>query len=188
MYRTVALKVLQSNIDLNNKEKVIKCLNSADIQVVYEDGHQIMLLDGKDVTSQIRIPEISKAASDVATIPEVRLKLVELQRKIASEHSLVMDGRDIGTFVLPNATKKFFLTASVEERAKRRWKEMCQNGKIEIFENVMNEIKQRDFNDSRRSFAPLRKAEDAILIDTTNLSIEEVVNQILESIKECITD
>ena len=182
MYRAVALKMLEEKIDLNNKEKVLSCLDSTDIRVVYKEGKQAIILDGEDVTSHIRTPKVSRAASDIAVIPEVRLKLVDLQRQIASEFALVMDGRDIGTFVLPDATIKIFLTASVEERAKRRWKEMQQNGISDTLQNVMDDIKQRDLNDSARSFAPLKKAEDAVLIDTTHLSIEQVINKILELI------
>jgi len=182
MYRAVALKTLEEKIDLNNKEQVLNCLNRTDIQVVYKEGRQAIILDGRDVTSYIRTPEVSRAASDIAVIPEVRLKLVDLQRKMASEFPLVMDGRDIGTFVLPDATVKIFLTASVEERAKRRWKEMQQNGISETLQNVMDDIKRRDLNDSARSFAPLKKAEDAVLIDTTHMTVEEVVNKIMELI------
>lgn len=184
MYRALALKVLKSKIDPKDREGVIKSLEKTDIQVLYRGKQQIILLDGEDVTDKIRTPEVSKTASDVAVIPEVRLKLVEIQRKIASEIPLVVDGRDIGTFVLPDASYKFFLTAAVEERAKRRWKEMQEAGKLDTLENVMEDIKQRDLNDSNRSFAPLKKAEDAILIDTTHLSIEQVVNKILELIEE----
>ena len=184
MYRAVALKVLESNIDPRDREQIIKLLDTTDIQVVYKGKQQIVLLDSKDVTDDIRTPEVSKAASYIAVIPEVRMKLVEIQRKIAAEIPIVVDGRDIGTFVLPDATYKFFLTATVEERAKRRWKEMQEAGRLDTLENVMNEIKQRDLNDSSRSFAPLKKAEDAILIDTTHLTIEQVVNKILDLIEQ----
>jgi len=184
MYRAVALKVLESNIDPRDREQIIKLLDTTDIQVVYKGKQQIVLLDSKDVTDDIRTSEVSKAASYIAVIPEVRMKLVEIQRKIAAEIPIVVDGRDIGTFVLPDATYKFFLTATVEERAKRRWKEMQEAGRLDTLENVMNEIKQRDLNDSSRSFAPLKKAEDAILIDTTHLTIEQVVNKILDLIEQ----
>ncbi len=184
MYRAVALKVLESNIDPRDKEQVIRCLDTTDIEVDYKGKQQIVLLDGKDVTANIRTPEVSKAASCIAVIPEVRMKLVEIQRKIASERPIVVDGRDIGTFVLPDASYKFFLTATIEERARRRWEEMQKSGKAITLEDVMTEIKERDLNDSNRSFAPLKKAGDAVLIDTTHLSIDGVVNKILAYIKQ----
>lgn len=179
MYRAIAYKMLKSNIDLSDHEEVISTLELTDLQVKYHNGKQRIILDDQDVTSLIRTTEVSQAASKVAVIPEVRLKLVEIQRKIARENSLVMDGRDIGTYVLPNASLKFYLTASLEERAIRRWKEMKEKGIEESIESIKQSIKERDDNDQNRSFAPLKQAEDAIVIDTTNKSIEQVSEEIL---------
>lgn len=179
MYRAIAYKMLKSNIDLSDHEEVISTLELTDLEVKYHNGKQRIILDDQDVTSLIRTTEVSQAASKVAVIPEVRLKLVEIQRKIARENSLVMDGRDIGTYVLPNASLKFYLTASLEERAKRRWKEMKEKGIEESIESIKQSIKERDDNDKNRSFAPLKQAEDAIVIDTTNKSIEQVSEEIL---------
>jgi len=179
MYRAVGLHMLLNGIDPKNPDDVNRLLPDTHVDIEYKDGVQIVYLNGKDVTSEIRTPEVSQAASDVGVIPEVRLKLVELQRKIAGKTSVVMDGRDIGTYVLPNADRKFFLTASVEERAKRRWLEMKNKGYQKSLDDIIDEIKKRDENDSNRSFAPLKKADDAILIDTTNKTIEEVVSEII---------
>lgn len=179
MYRTVAYKVLSNNIDSKDSHGVISALASMDIQVRYDGREQRMILDGKDVTSLIRDREVSKAASDVALIPEVRIELVKIQRDIAHANSLVMDGRDIGTYVLPNATLKFYLTASLEERAERRWKEMRGKGIEEDIESIKKSIRERDSNDENRSFAPLKQSKDAILVDTTEKSIGQVTAEIL---------
>lgn len=184
MYRAVALKVLENEIDPANPNLVIPLLSSTHINVSYYQKLQRIYLDGKDVTHFIREPQISKVASVIATIPEVRVKLVEVQRQLAKQYSLVMDGRDIGTFVLPNADKKFFLTATVEERAHRRWQEMLQKGYNQSLESVKKEIELRDKNDTCRSFAPLRRAEDAILVDTTGKSISQVVDEVCQQLKE----
>lgn len=186
MYRAIALKMLELQIDPSNPDQVVPMLKSTDIRVDYKNGQQLILLDGADVTNRIRTQEVSKGASDVGTLPEVRLKLVELQRKIASKNSLVMDGRDIGTYVLPNASRKFFLTASIEERAKRRWLELKEDARTESLETIIHEISQRDANDSNRSFAPLKKAEDAILIDTTSKTIQQVVDEICKYINDWV--
>lgn len=178
MYRAVALKVLREGLDPTNHQQVISILPSTHIGVIYQDGFQRVYLDGEDVTHLLRQPEVAKAASAVAVIPEVRIKLVELQRSIAQNYSVVIDGRDIGTFVLPNADRKFYLTATLEERARRRWLEMQEKGYDKSLEEVKRELEARDRNDMGRAFAPLRKAEDAILIDTTGKSIDQVVNEV----------
>lgn len=185
MYRAVALKAIRQNIDTRDEEKLSKLVKDINIEVRHIDEEQRIYLDGEDVTNLIRTPEISIGASNVAVIPEVRLKMVELQREIASKCSVVMDGRDIGTYVLPNATLKIFLTASIEERAKRRYNEQLLKGITDVsLEDVKNDILYRDKNDSSRAFAPLAKAEDAVELDTTNMSIEEVVNKILGLIED----
>lgn len=183
MYRAAALKCIRDGIDTKNPEEVRNKADSINIEIVFIDKEQRIFLDNEDVTDQIRTQQVTIASSDVAVVPEIRLKLVDIQRKIASESSVVMDGRDIGSFVLPNADYKFFLTASVEERAKRRFKEMLQKGMTGLaFEEVLNDITYRDKNDSSREFAPLVKAPDSIEIDTTNLSIEQVAGEILSII------
>ena len=188
MYRAVALKILKEGLDPSNREQVISALPSIHIGVTYHDGLQRVCLDGEDVTHLLRQPEVGKAASAVAVIPEVRMKLVELQRNIAKSYSVVADGRDIGTFVLPNADKKFYLTATLEERSRRRWLEMREKGYDQSLEEVKKELEARDKNDMSRAFAPLRKAEDAILIDTTGKSIEQVANEVCGYLRDISAD
>ncbi|HOV25410.1 MAG TPA: (d)CMP kinase [Pseudobacteroides sp.] len=185
MYRTVALKAIRDRISTDDRDSLSKMVANIDISVKYVDGEQFIYLDGEDVTSKIRTPEISIGASNVAVVPEVRIKMVELQRQIALKTSVVMDGRDIGTYVLPDAKFKFFLTASVEERALRRYNEQVAKGYKDIsLESVKKDIEYRDKNDSSREFAPLSKAQDAIEIDTTSLTIDEVAQKIIGIIKE----
>ncbi|MCX7709612.1 MAG: (d)CMP kinase [Clostridia bacterium] len=180
MYRAVALKAINEGIDTLDREKLAVLVKVIDIKITYSGSEQHIFLDGKDVSKLIRTPEISIGASNVGTIPEVRMKMVELQRKIAEENSVVMDGRDIGTYVLPNANLKIFLTASLEERAKRRYQEQIEKGNTGLsLEEVMKDIEYRDRNDSSRAFAPLSKAADAVEIDTTKLTIEEVAQKIM---------
>lgn len=185
MYRTVALKAIRDRISTDDRDSLSKMVANIDISVKYVDGEQFIYLDCEDVTSKIRTPEISIGASNVAVVPEVRIKMVELQRQIALKTSVVMDGRDIGTYVLPDAKFKFFLTASVEERALRRYNEQVAKGYKDIsLESVKKDIEYRDKNDSSREFAPLSKAQDAIEIDTTSLTIDEVAQKIIGIIKE----
>jgi len=185
MYRTVALKAIRDQISTDDRDSLSKMVDNIDISVKYVDGEQFIYLDGEDVTSKIRTPEISIGASNVAVVPEVRIKMVELQRQIALKTSVVMDGRDIGTYVLPDAKFKFFLTASVEERALRRYNEQVAKGYKDIsLESVKKDIEYRDKNDSSREFAPLSKAQDAIEIDTTSLTIDEVAQKIIGIIRE----
>lgn len=180
MYRAVAYKAINADVSLTNKEGLASLSDSINLDVTYEKGEQRIILDGIDISDSIRTPEISKAASMVAAVPEVRLKLVEIQRKIASRVNVVMDGRDIGTYVLPDAKVKIFLTASVEERAKRRYNEMLKKGINVSFTDILKDIQERDYNDSTRAFAPLKKAADAVEIDTTALTIEEVIERIIQ--------
>ncbi len=184
MYRTVALKALRTGIDTKDAERLTELVESIDIRIEYIGNEQRLFLDGEDVTSMIRTPEVSIGASDVSAVPAVRLKMVELQRAIAQKSDVVMDGRDIGTYVLPRAKYKFFITASIEERAKRRFAEMHSKGASEVtLDEVMKDIAYRDKNDSTRAFAPLSKAPDAIEIDTTDMEPQQVVVEILEKIK-----
>ena len=171
MYRAVALKVLQSG------KPVEDLLDNIDIKL---DEAARVFLDGREVTKEIRTPEVSKGASDVAKFGFVRKKLTQLQREMAAQGSVIMDGRDIGTQVLPNADLKIFLTASVEERARRRFEELKAKNFPADFEQIKKEISLRDKQDTEREIAPLAQAGDAILLDTTNLTIEQVVEKILE--------
>lgn len=185
MYRTVALKALREGVDLKDEKALEKIVRDIDIKIKYEDGSQHVLLEGEDVSCLIRTHEISMGASNVATIVAVRLKMVELQQKIASETNVVMDGRDIGTYVLPNADLKIFLTASAGERAKRRFLEMQEKGdNSATLEEIKADIIRRDENDSKREFAPLKKAYDAVEVDSTVYSIEEVLEIIFNLLEK----
>lgn len=184
MYRAVALYCVRRGIDTKKDAgAVIKTLPEISVGIRHENGMQRIFLDTEDVSEAIRRPEISVAASDVAVIPEVRLKLVELQRNLSEQADVIMDGRDIGTYVLPDAEVKIFLTADVEERAKRRYRELCEKGTETTLEAVLDDMKYRDANDAGRSFAPLRKAEDAVLLDNTNLSPEASVQKVISLIR-----
>ncbi len=178
MYRAVALKVLKDDIDILNLQQIINTLKSLQLRIDFSKGIQITLLDEEDVTEKIRTEEVSLKASDVATIPEVRLKLVELQRQFGLQNGCVMDGRDIGTYVFPDADYKFYITASIEERAKRRYIEYMEKGLDVNLESIKARLEERDHQDKERNFAPLKKAEDAYEIDTSGLDIEKVLEKI----------
>lgn len=183
MYRAIGIKALNLGLPAKDEAAVGTMLQSTDLDIRFVNGTQEVWLDGVNVSEAIRTPEASRAASDVSTLPVVRRALVDMQRKIASRQSLVMDGRDIGTHVLPDARHKFFLTASVAERAHRRLLDLKNRGDATVTLNeVKADIEYRDRQDSERAFAPLRQADDAILVDTTDLSIEEVVQTILDLI------
>ena len=174
IYRTVGLAAYRRNIGSRDHDAVVAMLPELDIQLRYgDDGLQHMYLDGDDVTSDIRLPEISIYASDVSAYPEVRAYLMEMQRSLARTYSVIMDGRDIGTVVLPDAGLKIFLTASAEARAKRRLLELEAKGQNVTFEEVLRDIQYRDKNDSERAAAPLKQAEDAVLVDTTEIDFAE---------------
>ena len=184
MYRALGLKALRKGIDPADAERVIPMLSETDIAIEYRDGVQHIILDGEDVSSLIRTEEVSQAASVISTIPEVRVMLVEMQRQLAKKQSVIMDGRDIGTHVLPDATYKFYITASPEVRARRRYLEYEEKGTLggRSFEDILDEIKTRDYRDMNREFAPLRPAEDAIYIDTSEMDIDAAVNAVREGI------
>ncbi len=184
MYRAVALKVTRQRINTQDTQQVCALLDELDITIKYKDGTQVILLDGKNVTQDIRLPEISKGASEVAAISEVRMKLVEIQRKLATKNNIIMDGRDIGTYVLPDANLKIFLTASIEERAIRRYNEMIEKGSSCSLDEIKHDIILRDEKDRNREFAPLKVAEDAIVIDTTGNDLEKSIDKIINIIKE----
>lgn len=183
MYRAIAIAVKNSNIDCNDCAGVKSILDNIDLKIEYCNGDQKVIVNGKDVSEKIREHSVSKMASDVSKIPEVRLKLVEMQRNIAKTMPVVLDGRDITSFVLPNAAYKFYLTATPEERASRRFKELIAKGQNVEYDTVLNDIKDRDYNDMNRAFAPLIQTQDSILIDSTKLSAEETVNKILSYIE-----
>lgn len=180
MYRGVGYYVLEQGIDPSEENKIIPILDFIDMRIDYVEGEQKVIINEKDVTPFIRENRISMAASTVSKIPSVRMKLVELQRKIASKTDCVLDGRDIGSFVLPNANFKFFLTASKEERAKRRFTELQAKGSKLSIEEIAEDMAKRDEQDSQRSFAPLIIPEGAIVIDTTSMTIEQVISTINE--------
>lgn len=175
MYRAITLKVFQNDIDLNNEEMLSKLLDNTIVD--FKEGK--IFLDYHDVSKEIRYPEINDRVAEVSTKPLVRKKLVELQRQMSQNINVVMDGRDIGTYVLLNANYKIFLTASVKERAERRYLELKSKGITAIYENVYKEIEERDLIDSSRELNPLKKAEDAILVNTTGKDINTVVEEIL---------
>ncbi len=179
MYRAVGYKILQRNIDLGDKAAMNQLLEETEID--FTNGN--IVLDGEIVNDKIRTPEVSKMASDCSALPEVREKLVALQKKMGKVKSVVMDGRDIGTNVLTDAEYKFFMTASSAERAHRRWLELKEKSESVDLKTVEEDIIRRDHNDSTRALNPLKKAEDAIELDTTGMSIDEVIEKILEVIK-----
>lgn len=173
MYRCIGLYTVNNGIDSKDKEKVTASLENINIDMKYVDSLQRMYLNGEDVTDQIRTPAVTAAASAVSAIPAVRSFLLDTQRELASTNSVIMDGRDIGTVVLPSAELKIFLTASAEDRAKRRYAEFMEKNIDISFEQVLSDIIARDKQDSERDVAPLRPADDAILVDTTGNTLEE---------------
>ncbi len=187
IYRTVAHAVFSAGKDCSDRDDVIAALPSLNISMDYdENGVQRMLLDGEDVSEQIRLPENSLRASQVSSLPEVRAFLMDMQRDFAKRESVVMDGRDIGTVVLPDATLKIFLTASAERRAERRFRELQEKGVQTTFEEVLSDIEKRDYADSHREAAPLKQAEDAVLIDTSDLTLEESVDAVCAEIQRVL--
>ena len=185
IYRTVGLAAALRKLDPKDKAAVVAMLPEISIRLAYgENGLQHMYLDGEDVTSRIRTPEISLYASGVSAHPEVRAYLMEMQRSLARENDVVMDGRDIGTVVLPDAGLKIFLTASPEARARRRCSELVAKGQDVQYEDVLRDLKLRDENDSTRAAAPLKAAEDALLLDTTEMDFEESCRAVAAMIRE----
>ena len=186
LYRTVAYYFFKNNIDYKITNNVIKNLKNINISVHHKNGIQLIYLNEEDVTNFIRTPEISTIASDVSAIPEVRKFLINIQRDFAKTHNVVMDGRDIGTVILPNADIKFFLTASPENRAQRRYNQLLKknpNKKV-VLKDIMKSINNRDFNDSNRKISPLTPAKNAIIVDNSFLSVEETIDIFLNTIKE----
>lgn len=179
MYRALALFIVRQKIALDDREKIIEKCGGADVTIRYEDGVQVVYLNGENVNAYLRTEEVGNAASAISPIPEVRKKLVELQRKLAAESDCIMDGRDIGTCVLPHAQKKIYLTASSEVRAKRRYEELLAKGETCDLKKIQADIEERDYRDMHRETSPLKQAEDAALVDTSDMTIEEVVEKLI---------
>ena len=186
MYRATAYTAIKNGIDVSDEVGVSEMLKNLTMDVVYEDGAQQIIVNGFNTTPYLREHYMSKAASDISALPCVRYKLVDIQRELAKTYNLVLDGRDIGTFVLPDANCKIFLVASAEERARRRVEENRLKGQESDFDTVLKDIKQRDYNDSHREVAPLKKADDAVELDTTTMTISEVVEAVISLVKEKI--
>lgn len=184
MYRAVGLYVLRQGVSTEDEERVSSLAEGLRMDVRYVDGTQRTLVEGEDVTAQIRTPQVSMAASTVARYPRVRQAMVALQRRLAAEQPMLVDGRDIGTRVLPQAALKVFLTASAEERARRRFLELQAKGLPDTYEEVLAELKKRDDQDMHRAVDPLRPAENARILDSTSLSFEEVVDTLVAWAKE----
>ena len=184
LYRTIALNMLKKGISPKDTESVIAELPNFSLELQFIDGKQVILLDGEDVGDTIRTPEVSMAASAVSAIKEVREYLLNTQRNIARDNSVIMDGRDIGTVILPYAEVKIFLTASPEARAKRRYDELIAKGQSVTYEQVFAEMEERDRNDSTRDIAPCVQAEDATLLDNSKLNFEESVNAVIKIVNK----
>ena len=185
IYRTIGLEVFRRGLDPKNEAEVSAILPELSIRMEYEDdGLQHMFLNGEDVTADIRLPSISLYASDVSALPAVRAFLLEMQRELARRNCVIMDGRDIGTVVLPDAEVKIYLTASAEERAKRRFLELAARGAGKTYREVLEEQRLRDDNDMHRAIAPLKPAEDSVIVDTTELDFEQSKQAVLSIIRE----
>ncbi len=183
LYRAVGLYGLRKGVDTTSAEQMLPLLKEIKVEMIYVEGEQRVLLNGEDVSEAIRLGDASMAASNVSAIQGVRDFLFDLQKDMARTHNVVMDGRDIGTVVLPEAQVKIFLTASPEERATRRYNELLGKGQQVDFDKLLAEVKQRDYNDSHRAAAPLKQADDALLVDTTGLEKEESIQRIFELVQ-----
>ena len=187
LYRTVGLNAMRKGADVNDPESVIATLtDELKVELRFIDGEQRMFLCGEDVSDKIRTPESSSAASKVSAVPEVRKYLFDLQKNLAENNNCIMDGRDIGTVVLPDAKVKIFLTASPEARAKRRYAELLEKGMDVKYEDVLADMIKRDYDDSHRAIAPLKQADDAVLADTSDITLEESIALIIKIIKDNI--
>ncbi|MCO7136989.1 (d)CMP kinase [[Clostridium] leptum] len=184
LYRTIGYAALRGGKDPEDAEAVVNLLPSLKVELAFAEGEQQVLLNGENVSDRIRTPEVSMAASEVSAMPPVREFLFSLQQNMAKTHDVIMDGRDIGTKVLPWAQVKIFLTASPEERARRRYEELVAKGQDVRYEDVLEDMKQRDYNDSHRAVAPLKPAEDAVIVDTTGNTFEQSVDVLTNLIKE----
>lgn len=180
MYRAMALYFLRNGIEASDRERIEAACKDVDITMEYKDGEQFVILNGEKVNDFIRTEEVGNMASASSVYKSVRLKLVELQQNLAKKENVVMDGRDIGTYVLPDADLKIYLTAGTKERARRRWAELKEKGQSADMDVIEQDIIDRDHRDMTREMAPLRQAEDAVLLDSSQLSVDEVVERILE--------
>ena len=180
MYRAMAYYLIQNQVDAADQEAIAAACQHADISICYQDGEQVVLLNGENVNAYLRTEAVGNMASVSSVVPEVRKKMVELQQKLARETDVVMDGRDIGTVVLPDADVKVYLTASVETRAKRRFLELQEKGEPADLAKIAADIEDRDYRDMHRDISPLRQAEDATLVDSSDMTIDQVVERILE--------
>ncbi|WP_290911990.1 (d)CMP kinase [Eubacterium sp.] len=185
LYRAIAYNAVKT-CAIDDEQKIINMLDSTKVELKYVNGVQAVYLNGEDVSAFIRTPEISMGASKVSAIPQVRAFLLNLQREIASTNNVIMDGRDIATVVLPNADVKIFLFASPECRAERRYKELIEKGESVSFDDVLKDVNQRDYQDSHREIAPLKPSDDSIMADTSELSLQESIDLIVNTIKEKI--
>ena len=179
MYRALALFMVRQRIDLQDTRQIIGKCQEADVTIRYEDGVQVVCLNGENVNAYLRTEETGNAASVISVIPEVREKLLELQRRLAAENDCIMDGRDIGTCVLPNAQMKIYLTASSAVRAKRRYDELTAKGETPDIKKIQADIEERDYRDMHREASPLKQAEDAVLVDTSDMTVDEVIEKIV---------
>lgn len=185
LYRAIGLCAKQNDIGSKDVDKILEMLKTIKVELAFNDNkEQIVLLNGEDVSSLIRTPEISMYASDVSAIPEVRAFLLDLQRNMAKTNNIIMDGRDIGTVVLPDAKVKIFLTASPQVRAKRRYDELIEKGMDVKYEDVLSDVITRDYNDSHRETAPLKPAEDSVIVDTSGLDLQQSVEKLISIMKE----
>ena len=184
MYRAIALYFLKNDVDTGSEAAIDNACGQVDVRIVYENGEQQVILNGENVSLKIRTPEVSLKASETSAIHKVRETLLDLQRELAKTSDVIMDGRDIGTCVLPNADLKIYLTASVETRAKRRYDEMIGKGMRADFDEVCEDIKKRDHQDMTREISPLKQAADAVLVDSSDMTIEEVRDEIIRLFKE----
>lgn len=184
LYRSVAYYAIKNNTDPHDSENVVPLLKNIRPELKYIGGEQHVFLNGEDVSGFIRTPEVSMGASAVSAIPAVRAFLFDLQKNIAAENNIIMDGRDIGTVVLPNADVKIYLSASAEVRADRRYKELAEKGMSPVYDEVLEDIKQRDYNDMHRDIAPLKQADDAVLLDTSSDSPERALERLIGIIKD----
>ena len=182
LYRALGLKCLKLGLDANSATDAEKIAKNTDIEVVYKEQKQFVLLDGVDVSNNLYTTQVSDASSQISVHPVIRQKLVDIQRNLASKQSIIMDGRDIGSVVLPMAKYKFYLDADVNVRAKRRYDELINKGSLVSFDEVLEDMKERDYRDKNREISPLIICKDAKVIDSTNLSVEEVVNEFISKI------
>ncbi len=186
LYRAIGVAVLRKGLKTDCNEEVISVLPEIELSLKFVDGEQRVILNGEDVSRDIRLPEASMAASNVSAVPEVRSFLLDMQKKFARENNCLMDGRDIGTVILPDAQLKVFLTASPEKRADRRYKELIEKGTPKDYNELLEEIKQRDYNDSHRAIAPLKPADDAVIVDSSDMTLQDVVDRIVSLAKDVI--